>query len=272
MHFGIFIGKGQIMSMSTNNRSEPTIDDFEKYIARMNRSILDKLFFVDKIDVDVIVDFGCGDGTLLSYTKMWLPSKPSIGFDHDSTMVSKHKDIVVTSNWEEIEKFIEGGKKVGVILSSIIHEVYHYGNPKDISLFWERIFSGKFSTIIVRDMIPSVTINRTSDNTEVMRILNQFNRSKVLLDFETIWGSIRDNKNLIHFLLKYQYIEPNWEREVRENYLPLYREDFLAKIPAEYDIIYHEHFVLPYLNRRVKDDFGFRIKDNTHLKVILERN
>ena len=49
--------------------------------------------------------------------------------------------------------------------------------------------------------MPSVTVNRVSDNTEVMRILSQFNRSKVLIDFENIWGSIRDNKNLIHFLL-----------------------------------------------------------------------
>jgi hypothetical protein len=95
--------------------------------------------------------------------------------------------------------------------------------------------------------------------------------TKQLQDFENIWGSIEDNRSLTHFLLKYKYETPNWEREVKENYLPLYREDLLAMIPVGYDVIYHEHFVLPYIKRTVKQEVGIEMKDPTHLKLILEK-
>jgi len=74
----------------------------------------------------------------------------------------------------------------------------------------------------------------------------------------------------MHFLLKYKYLQPNWNREVRENYFPLYREKLLSMIPDNYSILYHEHFTLPYIKESVKEDLGIEIKDNTHLKLILK--
>jgi hypothetical protein len=76
---------------------------------------------------------------------------------------------------------------------------------------------------------------------------------------------------LVHFLLKYKYVQPNWSREVKENYFPFYREELLAKIPNEYEIIYHEHYVLPYLKNQIMKDFRIDLKDATHLKMILQR-
>jgi hypothetical protein len=49
---------------------EKPISDLQSYIDGMNLSIQDKLFFMDILDFDVIVDFGCADGTFLrSYFK-----------------------------------------------------------------------------------------------------------------------------------------------------------------------------------------------------------
>jgi hypothetical protein len=44
---------------------EKPISDYLKYISDMNQTMPDKLFFIGDIKFDVIVDFGCADGTFL---------------------------------------------------------------------------------------------------------------------------------------------------------------------------------------------------------------
>lgn len=133
------------------------IVDLTKYNALMAKSMMDKLFFVDKIEPDVIVDFGCANGVLLKHIASWMPDSKFVGYDN---------------------------------------------NPKVIK--------------------------------------------------------------------EAQELTPNWDREVKENYMPLFREDLLSMIPPKYRVIYHEHYVLPYLRRTVRNDFGIELKDPTHLKIILE--
>ena len=85
-------------------------------------------------------------------------------------------------------------------------------------------------------------------------------------------GSITDNHNLIHFLLKYRYTD-NWEREVRENYLPISVEEIMGKITgsgAGYRLTYFDHYILPFIARSVKRDFDIALKDYTHVKYIYE--
>ncbi len=89
-----------------------------------------------------------------------------------------------------------------------------------------------------------------------------------LAEYESIWGSIDKRFNLIHYLLKYSYTE-NWEREVRENYLPVTVEKLLPLIPDDYEIVYSEHYVLPYIKLKIKHDCGIVLKDATHFKVLL---
>jgi hypothetical protein len=132
------------------------------------------------------------------------------------------------------------------------------------------LFVSGFRYIVIRDMAANRSVDRPSNINDVKKVYNRFLGTKVLTDFERVWGSIENNRQLLHFLLKYQYEVPNWEREVRENYLPISREDLLAKIPLGYDVVFHEHYVLPYLWRTVKNDTGIDIKDSTHLKLILQ--
>jgi len=257
------------------------ITDFETYNRRMSRSCMDKLFWVDKISFtpgDVIIDFGCADGTLIKEADHWFEGAILIGYDIDPTMIEKiefkstRNTIHFTSDWVEVLKLLVAHQtNATVILSSLIHEVYHYGTPQDINLFWERVFGDKlFNTVVIRDMIPSFSINRPSAMQDVANVMKNESNMGVLNDFEKHWGSIRDNKALIHYLLKYKYVTPNWQREVQENYLPLHMEDLFALIPKWMEIIYCNHYVLPYLYRQVKKDFGIQIRDNTHLQMILE--
>ena len=83
------------------------------------------------------------------------------------------------------------------------------------------------------------------------------------------WGRIEKQRDLVHFLLKYKYTD-NWEREVRENYIPLSVESFLAHVPKTYRITYMDHAPLPYIVRQIQKDFGFDLTTPTHLKIVLE--
>ena len=249
------------------------IVDYTTYNERMSLAMIDKLFFADKIQPDLVVDFGCADGTLLRQLKSLKPELDMIGYDADPNM-AKHEtnQLPISSNWNSIKHLVEKSEHAALVLSSVIHEVCHYGSKADIDDFWKKVFETGFEYIVIRDMVPSRSIDRPSNVNDVKKIYHKFLHTKALTDFEGIWGSIEGNRQLIHFLLKYRYLEPNWNREVRENYLPVTREDLLAKIPNEYDVIFHEHYVLPYILQTVRDETGIEVKDPTHLKLILKRN
>lgn len=254
------------------------------YTSRMTRAMFDKLFFIDKVDATLFVDYGCADGSLLASMNQILTEEDKdflfMGYDNDHDMIKEaektfdeNSNMIFTYNWESVENnLIHTQNKSALILSSIIHEVYHYSDVNAIDYFWDRVFSSGFDYIIIRDMIPSNTVDRSSDVNDIMKVRREFHNTKPLMDFEKTWGSISNNKNLVHFLLKYKYVEPNWDREVKENYLPIYEEDLLSLVPKQYKVLFNHHFVLPYTKEQVLRDFEIDIKDNTHLKLILKNN
>jgi hypothetical protein len=210
------------------------IEDYDIYNEKMQKSMLDKLFFIDKIDADVIIDFGCADGFLInSMVNLLKDDTIYLGYDIDDNMISSAKERLANNkfgsnasfynDWIKLTEQAYGhllnGKKVAVVLSSIIHEVYHYSRAHEIDDFWKSIFNSQFSFdyIVIRDMIPSRTIDRQSSYNDVKKIYSKYYDTKEMNDFESIWGSISNNKSLTHFLLKYQYVKPNWAREVQEN-------------------------------------------------------
>jgi SAM-dependent methyltransferase len=256
------------------------ISDYKKYNERMELSLIDKAFFVDKIpsDVKLIVDYGCADGNLLNFLCGFYPNAQLVGYDVDEDMIqiacknALDQNISFTSKWNSVEHLVNNNDgKTAVIASSLIHEVYSYGTNDQISVFWGNIYSTGFDYICIRDMMVSMSADRRTEINDVVQVLRKYHRTKALLDFEANWGSIENNKNFLHFILKYRYMEPNWDREVKENYLPLYREDFLSMIPEMYNVAFHEHYALPFLRRQVLKDMGVNLKDPTHIKIILEK-
>jgi hypothetical protein len=255
------------------------ITDRERYLSRMNASIIDKIFFLDKIEGDVLVDFGCADGSLLKTISVLFPHYKMFGYDIDSEMICNAQkentmNIVFTSDWSQLVENITharytSGNKTTLILNSVIHEVYSYGSKTQIDEFWKRVWDTGFDYVVIRDMCVSRTTSRPSDPLSVTRIRQLFD-SRMLGEWESIWGNLNENWSLVHFLLTYQYTD-NWERESRENYLPVNYEDMLGSIPYNYVPIFAEHYTLPYLRRKVMKDFGIQLQDRTHLKLILER-
>lgn len=249
------------------------IANLDKYNRNMRQSLQDKLFFVDKIDPDVIVDYGCADGSMIETLAKEYPDTALIGYDIDPKMVKQANaknipNTAFTTNWSAIE---ETTSKLGtsvIILSSVIHEVYAYSTSDEtIVEFWKRVFT--FDYVVIRDMIPSEDADRPSDPEDVAKVRETAD-PKYLKSFEEHWGSIDDNLNLIHYLLKYKYIH-NWDREVEENYLPLTREELLQMIPSDYEIMYQEHYILPYTAKVIENEFDIVLKDDTYLKLILRK-
>lgn len=256
---------------------EQKIRDLDLYNSRMAKGLEDKSFFADKVDAKIFVDFGCADGTLLSFLASKYPDYEYIGYDISGRMIKlaksnnqDKKNIAFTTNWNNIENYLfRKRKKSALILSSVIHEVYAYSKKEEIKKFWNIVFGSKFDYIIIRDLILSTKSYRKSSEEDLQKIREKADK-KMLNDFENKQGSIERNKNLLHFLMKYKY-EKNWKREVLENYFPIPLEELLSMIPPSYQIIYKDVFALPYTKEAIKKDFDIDIKDTTHLKIILQK-
>jgi hypothetical protein len=257
---------------------EKPISNYDKYIADMNTTMSDKLFFLEETKFDVIVDFGCADGSFLKSLSLIRPNVRIIGYDLDQTMldIAKKKlpsNAILTDDWSVVLEEISSYKNPLLNLSSVIHEVYSYSNSQTVNKFWtQQVFGGNFKYISIRDMMPSVklTRNELKNYKEDAKRVRQKADKKSLISFEKVWGSIfKDYRNFIHFLLKYRYTD-NWEREVNENYLPITLETLKSKIPSNYSIVYEKNFVLPFIKQEVKKDFNVELIHSTHVKMIIK--
>ncbi len=246
------------------------VNDLDIYVRRMEKSLLDKLFFMDKIfePIDTVLDFGCANGVLIKMMQMLFPEYRYIGYDISEDMIEKArqtlKDARFYTNWDAIDCCPE---KTLINISSTLHEVYHYGTDESVDEFWDRVFHSGFKYIAIRDMMLSDGIKLMSDEQDVAKARTLYPQK--LAEYESIWGPISIRFHLIHYLLKYRYTE-NWEREVRENYLPLTKEALLSKIPSHYEIVYQEHYTLPFIKHQIKKDSGIVLNDFTHFKILLK--
>ncbi len=264
---------------------EVKIEDMEAYNQAMSKSMIDKMFFMDKLDesVQTVFDYGCADGVLIGTLAKLFPDMRYIGYDLDPEMIRKAGErcrgldnVALFSSLDDFAAWA-GAKgldfsKTAVNLSSLIHEVYSYGSAESIQAFWQFVTASGFGCIVIRDMCLDVSAHRPALKEDVIKVRSGFDPA-LIAQFEELHGSITDNWNLIHFLLKYRYTD-NWEREVRENYLPVSVEEIMGKIAEQrgaYRLIYFDHYILPYIARTVKKDFDIYLKDYTHVKFIYER-
>ena len=267
---------------------EVNIRNYATYDHEMCKSMIDKLFFLDKIDAKVLVDYGCADGVLFDLVSTIFPFNgdvysPSnnayVGYDIDPQMIAdaEKRNIpgsLFTTDWEKVRKFVSTpvskAAKTCLIANSLLHEVIHYGTPESIAEFWDRMFNTGFDYIVIRDIAYEPELETLEMQDEADTVRSQAN-AKQVEDFENIWGSLNIRKNLVHFLLKYRY-KDNWQREVHENYFANSPADLLAKIPADkYTVAYKEQFALPFNVKTIKRDFGITLDAKTHIKLILEK-
>jgi len=246
------------------------VPDIEGYVEKMEKSLLDKMFFMDKMfdPVTNIVDFGCANGVLIRTLQYLFPEHTYIGYDISPDMIELARQTVpgaaFYTEWDAMN--IPFGDSV-LNISSTLHEVYSYGTAESVAEFWDRVFHSGFKYIAIRDMMLSDGIKLMAEEDDVRKARTLF--PEKLAQYESIWGPISIRFNLIHYLLKYRYTE-NWEREVRENYLPITVETLLSKIPDHYEIVYQEHYALPFLKQQIYKDCAITLQDCTHFKLLLK--
>ena len=263
-----------------------------KYNAEMRKSLIDKIFFIDKIDSQLFVDYGCADGIMLKFLADLFPDSKFVGYDNNAEMIqiakanltNMHKNIQFTNDLkiDETNKILcklRDGKgpplNSTVIASSIFHEMYCYeALPNGENLyFWTHIQNtcAGLKYVVIRDMcVSSKVFNQQTDLLSVAQIYHEFGPNKVEL-WENRWGSLNEKKSMIHFLLKYRYMSMNWDREFEENYLSYDLERLLNDIPKDYKIVHIEHYTLPFLKNQIKKDLNIDFNEKTHIKLILEK-
>lgn len=255
------------------------ISNYEKYINGMEKSMIDKIFWFDKIpkqDYSVVVDYGCANGTFLKALREYNDECFVCGVDIDPKMIQLAKELNIKNSIFTLEDcditnpFIEWIKTeydTVLNLSSVLHEIYSYKSEEEIDKFWD--FVNGYKYICIRDMC----IN-TKSVSEMIPPTFDFKNSeerKRRLRHELIHGRISSPISFVHYMLKYRYIE-NWDREVKENYLI----DFGTLIDicihlGDYDIVYLDHYTLPFLKEKIKEDWGFNFNVDTHVKLILKK-
>lgn len=252
---------------------ETAIHDLSIYLHRMQKSVLDKMFFIDKVfePFSTIVDFGCANGELIKALQAFFGEYTYIGYDLSHEMIEAAKENVKEAafftEWDKIDTDFSDSL---INISSTIHEVYSYSAPEDVELFWKRVFESGFKYITIRDMMLAEDALAPADPRDLEKIRTNFKFRRQLEEYESIWGPVQTKKDLVHYLLKYSYTQ-NWDREVRENYVPLTLEDLHARIPTNYEITYETHFILPYTAWQIKRDFDIDLTIPTHIKIILKR-
>lgn len=244
------------------------IKNYEVYTERMSKTISDKLFFLEHLDlsIDTIVDFGCADGSLgLELAKH--SSLHYIGYDIDKTMLDKANNNGIWDtyyNFQELLKNIDTSRSV-LVLSSVIHEVYSYGNEYDVKVFWNRVFNSGFKQIAIRDMalIDRKLMDMKPNPKDALiitdYIVNTYNEYIPLNNFA----------DYSQLLLKYWYKE-NWDRESKENYFPISLDEVIGKVfNSKYRIDFMYNFSIPYVINKIYSDLGIVYSENTHYKLVL---
>lgn len=281
--------------LKMERRFDENIPNIDSYCFSMEKSILDKILFMSHVNANIIIDYGCADGFLIEYLSNLFPGIIFIGYDISAHMINLAKKrlckklnvILLTSNWSEIEEFIQDNSnkdmKSCLLLSSVLHEVYSYNkeDPEYIFNFWTTIAKAGVDYISIRDMYynPNLDLIGTSIK-EVLESIKFKYRNK----FEDYINNIKDlysrdkiyiNNKIVEFLLKYFY-EDNWEREKLESYLNEEVDKDISEYiewKYRYKKIFEIKYTLPFIAERVYKDFGIdlvRSKILTHYQYIFK--
>lgn len=265
--------------------------DIKSYTKSMGNVVEDKLFFLDKLNLEnfIFIDFGCANGTVLRALEKIYPCNDQhfrgyLGFDISDTMIDmarkewdgSYDTVYFSSNWDELIRVYDRMKRgllsngtTILFLSSVLHEVYSYGTPEDIETFWQRVSKLGADYVVFRDMMWSTAYDKMHTKTAVDSI-RASDSCPGLWSFEQRWGGIDVPKNLVHYLLKYRW-QINWERENAENYFPISLSEFLEHMSPEYDPQYLNHAPVPFIQQKIREDWDLELRVPTHLKAIFRR-
>lgn len=241
----------------------------KQYLERMSKPLQEKLKiarFLPESGVKKILDVGCADGTVTLALADMYPEVDLVGIDLSGEFVKIAQDRIGERKNVRFEKGflrerLANPERFDVVLfCSVLHEFYSYGEGistivKALADAHEILNPG--GTLIIRDMILYNYASQSPLWVKKMRekVIAKEGILPLLTDFESYFGRADSTKNLNHFLLKYLYAD-NWEREGRENYVPVSFEEYdqiLGLLGMQ--VLFQRSSTIPYLKGKWQADF-----------------
>lgn len=253
------------------------IKDYKVYLDRMDASLIDKCWWVDKIpdDIDTVVDFGCAAGHLKKALDVLCPNRfRYIGIEVDNTLY----EACVKSGIEVYSTMANTVMKTDIdldhtvlVMNSVIHELLTYDLGAWTKLKAMNILGFKY--IAIRDMhIPPEHCQMTLPTQ--FKLIERIKESPYGQQWNDFCKVVEDREKLYRtstiaiteFLLKYRYKE-NWTRECYEQYLWNWSELIFKSYSRQEE----QRFYIPFLKQKIYEDFKAVLAIPTHIRLLLER-
>jgi len=260
--------------------------DLDKYTSEMAKSVWDKAFFMDKIPgAKCVIDFGCADGAMIRFLAPLFPDITFIGYDISEELIDRackaspyHANAVFFDNHDNhgdyhIKEFIRNkgftSEDLCLNFSCVLHEVFSVTSEgKNVIRFLVNALEPKYIT--VRDMYFEGK-NDVLSYYYVNEVVKAFNINKeAIVDFEDEFCSIGTLKGMHHFLMKYQWYNNGWDKEMAENYFSWEKGDLMDLI-GPYSTIFETHYFLPYYREKWYEHEMYPLEANTHAQFIFRR-
>lgn len=164
------------------------IANMNVYNDGMRKSMLDKIWFLDKIDgsIDTIYDYGCADGSLLKIVGEICPNMRLDGYDISQEMIDIAKKNVPNANLLSTEPKSNLHNAV-LNASSVFHEIHAYS--PDIEWDYRNIFNSGATYIAIRDMFYSKRSCHPTDAISLAKVFQHENPDKIS-EFEAFNGGV----------------------------------------------------------------------------------
>jgi len=244
-----------------------SISNAQIYLQRLSKPLAEKLVIAKfiKQEVSTILDVGCADGAITASIADLFPNARVTGIDLNQDFIKiaqkKWKD-KNNLNFENIylrELLARQERFDSVIFCSVLHEFYSYG--EGISSVLKALADAHellkpHGRIIIRDMILyKYTKEANLFSETIIQKIRRHEDPHYIADFENQFGPLNEIHKINHYLLKYWYKE-NWERESKENYVPVTFEEYnsifsLLGMKIQFEVSY----TIPFLEQKWKEDF-----------------
>jgi 2-polyprenyl-3-methyl-5-hydroxy-6-metoxy-1,4-benzoquinol methylase len=250
---------------------EEKIKNQEIYLSRMSKPLQEKMRVAKYIPANAktVLDVGCADGTVTLALAHLFPHIQFLGIDLNGDFIEKAtrsqaEQELSNVHFEKIylrDLLAREQKFDAAIFVSVLHEFFSYG--EGISSVFKALADAHEllhpkGEIIIRDMIFSEYKKHTSYMAEsiVSKVHGIPSLSQQIKDFEKHFGSVDNIYKINHFLLKYMYTE-NWDREVREHYLPVsfdQYEQIFSLLGMELQL--KDYYLIDFLKEKWRTDFN----------------
>ena len=270
------------------NKNKYRLKDAEHYTTEMAKPIEDKLWFLDHVYVESMIDIGTADAYIPIYLSTMFDHKfkcyayePNynlhwrgfIAANSENQPKSHKKRVMLYNDYREFLNIVKSKKQLNlVLLSSVLHEVYNAISDEK-ARFFRLIKESGARYIAIRDMKPNVPIGAFMDlRVDIPPYL--LDKWEEYINSPYHHGDI-NSYSYSQFLLKHRY-NVNWEHELKEDYFATNWDqiDMILNVLG-YKKEYEKHYTPDFIQQDIEKTFNFNLQEegySTHAKILYRFN